>query len=107
MKLIPNKKYNLKYTGEFCNIVSVRDSSIKSGYDHISKFNPYTFVGTIQASSGFRNIFISLYNSDITYAMYSCGEVEKYATPVKTKIKLSDIAKKFGIDINEIEIDND
>ena len=34
MKLIPNKKYNLKYTGEFCNIVSVRDSSIKSGYDH-------------------------------------------------------------------------
>ena len=51
----------------------------------ISKFNPYTFVGTIQASSGFRNIFISLYNSDITYAMYSCGEVRNMLPQSKPK----------------------
>lgn len=107
MKLIPNKKYNLKSTGQFCNIVSVRNNSIKSEHDHISEFNPFTFLGAIETSSGLRNIFISLCNKNITYAMYSYYKVERYATPVKTKIKLSDIAEKFGIDINEIEIDND
>ena len=105
MKLIPNKKYNLRCTGNFCHIATVRGEYIH--HSKVSNFNPYTFVGSIDTPSGFNNIFMSSYDDIATYAMYGCEDVEDYATPVKTKIKLSDIAEKFGIDINEIEVDND
>jgi hypothetical protein len=107
MKLIQGKKYDLVYNGMFCHIVT--DDGICSNMESIKKieyYNPYTFIGEVEVSiGGFRNIFISSALKGTAYIMYGIKNVENYATPYKKcKVTMREVAEKFGVDIDEIEI---
>lgn len=93
MSLIPNQKYVLKYSDQFCHLVS--PSSLN--YDRNFLAGIYTFVGTVDTASGRRNIFFKesttlkgereshiIANATI-YVMFGADKVD-YIVPLKDSI---------------------
>lgn len=64
MELIPNKKYNLIRTGQFCSATYEKDFIE----------GKYTFIGTITTESGDRNIFFLDY--PFGYVMFTCYNLD-------------------------------
>ncbi len=108
MKLEQGKKYDLVYSGKFCHMINnngvtsnARDSDI------IEYYNPYTFVGEVETPSGMKNIFMSSTSKGTAYIMYDVQDVDSYATPYKKlKVSMREIAEKFGVSVDDIEIKN-
>jgi hypothetical protein len=67
-KLIPQHKYELKHSGNFCHMCSVRNGA---DYSFNPSKNPFTYIGEIDLPHGKRAIFISLKNGDSSYVMFS------------------------------------
>jgi hypothetical protein len=68
--LVQGKKYQLKYTHEFCHLISWGERDSKGFID-----GEYIFVGKIDVEHGQRNIFYSSENNS-SYAMFSCSTLE-------------------------------
>ncbi len=106
MKLEQGKKYDLVYSGTFCHMINnngvtrnARDSDI------IEYYNPYTFVGEVEIPNGMKNIFMSSTLKGTAYIMYDVQDVDSYATPYKKlKVSMREIAEKFGVSVDDIEI---
>lgn len=65
-KLIVGQKYDLKYAGTFCHLVTLEGyKSMKKGDTLLG----YTFVGKIQTDVGFRQIFTHVGTG--SYAMFA------------------------------------
>lgn len=102
MELIVGNKYNLKFNVNFCHIASVGQVEIKK--EDLHDINPFIFVGTIPAKYGRRNIFYNIESNSSTYVMFSDDNVESYATPYRIPITIKDIADKFGVSVDDIEV---
>ncbi len=99
MELIVGKKYNLRKTGDVCHI-SGENLNIKQ----VEEYNPYIFVGKIDTDSfKDRHIFMSSKRSKI-YVMYGSNNIERYASPYTIKVSLKELAKEYGVIVEQIEI---
>lgn len=80
MKLIPNQKYLLQYSGEFCHAYSIIGREIN--FFQIKKEVQAIFIGTIDVQmAGKRNIFYQ--ESPGIYFMFGADNVETYLTDLK------------------------
>ena len=107
MKLEQGKKYDLVYSGTFCHMMNNNGVTINPrDSDIIEYYNPYIFVGEVETAFGeLRNIFMSSASKGTSYIMYDVKYVEDYATPYKKlKVSMRDIAEKFGVSVDDIEI---
>jgi hypothetical protein len=97
MKLIPNQKYLLQYSGEFCHAYSIIGREIN--FFQIKKEVQAIFIGTIDVEkAGKRNIFYQ--ESPGTYLMFDANNVESYLTDLisleKEKEKLQQRLKEIN-----------
>lgn len=106
MKLEQGKKYDLVFSGQFCHMMNNNGvTSNPRDSDIIEYYNPYTFVGEVETPSGMRNIFMSSGSKGTAYIMYDVQDVDSYATPYKKlKVSMREIAEKFGVSVDDIEI---
>lgn len=79
MELIPDKKYFLEYSGEFCHAINIKNGA--------QKFKPglYTFIGTITCGGGKRNIFADISGST-TYVMFGADRLDYIVENYKSTI---------------------
>lgn len=74
-ELIPSKKYKLKESGNFCHAYtqnrSINQSKNLSTYD-----KEFIFLNFINTRWGKRAIFVSYFESDYIYAMYSVDNLD-------------------------------
>jgi hypothetical protein len=71
-ELIPEHKYELKYTGNFCHCYSTMHGRVNS----LEEYNPYVYVGALDLTMGRRGIFVSTMRGDVAYAMFSISNLD-------------------------------
>lgn len=78
MELIPDEKYFLEYSGEFCHVMN------KNGFQD---FKPglYTFIGTVTCAGGKRNIFAD-FSGNATYVMFGTNRLDYVKEDYKSRV---------------------
>lgn len=93
--LIPNKKYNLQYSEQYCHSHGMR------GYQEFEE-GEYTFIGsiTVEHNKGikYRNIFIK---NDSTYVMFACNKLDYIVEPKQQA--LLKFMSENKVNLNQLE----